>query len=202
MFLMARKFSDFLRSQAGIAGLEMAICFPLFVIIFYQYFGVSQNLRLLSNLEKATACLGDVLVNAKPDSNMEQSEFLQTVMNVDAQISNASIEKAFKYMIERQNIKATIRISYQQNSDSELVPARVVSVNGGSSHYDSTNDASRDTFLRTTARNNHDNGEDSYKGDLLMVHACVDNPERDFSVATKFIFPEFYCSSFFAPRRK
>ena len=198
--LLIRKFKSLIRSQKGIAGLEMAICFPIFVIIFFQYFGVSQNLRLVANLEKATACLGDVLVNAKPGSGMTPVEFKQTVMNDNATISKSSIEKAFKLMIERPDIKATIRVYYQQdNTVSELSP-RVITISGGAGS-DSSNDETIRNVLNSARRNN-DSSTDQYTGDLLMVHACVNNPARDFSIVTKLVFPAVYCSSFLAARRK
>jgi UDP-N-acetylenolpyruvoylglucosamine reductase len=120
-------------------------------------------------------------------------------MNNDATITEAAIEKAFKLMIERPDIKATIRIYYQQDSDSEL-SRREISIGGGSGSV-MLEDESVRTFLNE-ARKNSDNSSDQYTGDLLMVHACVNNPVQKVNFITELAFKGVYCSSFFAARRK
>ena len=199
---MWNRFVRFLRSCRGTAAIEFAICFPLFIIIFYQYIGIYQNIRLLSSLERATACLGDVLVNAGPTTIITTEEFMNTVMNSEPHISDKAIQDAFLSMVGKSSVKGTIRVTYHATSETEDVALRVIPVNGGAAHYDGSKESLLDSLLKTTARNATDDPADQYKNDLLMVYACVDNPVQNYGVVTKLVFPEVFCSTFVAPRRK
>ena len=195
---MRIRISKFLCSLKGTAAIEAAICFPLFIMIFYQYIGVYQNIRLLSGLERATACLGDVLVNAKP-GNLD-FDFMATVMNEDAEISEKAIHDAFILMLGKSNIRGAIRLAFQASSETEVIKTRFIPVNGGT-YYHSL-ETQLDSLLKTDARNVNDNPDDLYKQELLMVHACISNPVQKFSIVTRLVYPPQYCSTFVAARRK
>ena len=202
---MWNRLSSFLRSSCGTVALEFAICFPLFIILFYQYIGVYQNIRLLSNLERATACLGDVLVNAKASAiSPDVDVILSTVMNTEASITDSAIQSAFLSMVGKTSVHGTIRVSYQSSSGTEDIKVRSIQVNGGATHYDSSVESQLklNNLLKTTARDVNGNPEDQYKHELLMVYACVDNPVKSYGVVTVLFFPDKYCSTFVAARRK
>lgn len=189
----------FFRLHEGTAALEAAICFPLFIIIFYQYIGVYQNIRLLSNLERATACMGDVLVNAKPGTD----DLMNTVMKTPgAVISDIAIQRAFLAMLGKSSVRGTIRVTYHATAEAGDIAFRIIPVNGGATHYNSTRESQLDTMLKTTARSPNSKPEDQYKNGLLMVYACVDNPVQKYGVVTKLVFPEVFCSTFVSARRK
>ena len=191
------KFRDwllsFLRSRRGIAALEMAICLPLFVILFYEYWGFAQNLRLLSDLERATASLGDVLANPslKPTDN-----YIEKVVNGDSsEITKDAIGWAFEQMVGRAGIHGVVRISYSDSKSAVVVRKRKISVNP---------DVEGDCTARNQGALDDPRAQlpSTFEGGVLVVDACIKNPVKDFSFFTDIVFPEEYSSTFVAPRRK
>ena len=191
------KFRDWLLafciSRRGIAALETALCLPLLVIFFYEYLGFSQNFRLLSDLERATASLGDVLANPalKPTDS-----YIEKVMSDGSEISKEAIGWAFEQMVGRPGVHGVVRVAYSDSASTETVWNRVILVNPVAAGGDC---AARNPGALAKPR---EQLPTNYEGGVLVVDACIVNPVKDFSLLTDILFPEQYSSTFVAPRRK
>ena len=182
------KIQALAESSEGTAAIEFAICFPLFILFFYQYIGFTYNLKLVSNLERATASLGDIFANTKLTEG-EPDSFTNTVMGTagtPAVISDEAVSQAFLRMVGKLGIDGKIKITYK---DDESLRERFITVNDGV-------DASWNADLLANARNK----TSEYGGKLIGIEACIKNIAQDYTFFTSVAFDKKYCSVFVTPR--
>lgn len=189
----AKKIHSFVESTRGTAALEFAICFPLFIVIFFQYIGLSHNIHLIADLERATASLGDVIANTKLKSNpsVSSDDFVYSVMKAGV-ISNTAIQNAFQEMVGASGIDGNVRIDYSASKSAAIETKSVQINNGGCSFI--TNGAELIGEARSATAD--------YTGRLIGIEACIKNIAKDDTLLTKYVFPSQYCSTFVAPRRE
>ena len=184
------KIQALAESSEGTAAIEFAICFPLFILFFYQYIGFTYNLKLVSNLERATASLGDIFANTKLTEGAPDS-FTNTVIGTaetSAVISDEAVSQAFLRMVGKLGIDGKIKITYSASNGADL-RERFITVNDGV-------DASWNADLLANARNK----TSEYGGKLIGIEACIKNIAQDYTFFTSIAFDKKYCSVFVTPR--
>ena len=186
------KIQALAESSEGTAAIEFAICFPLFILFFYQYIGFTYNLKLVSNLERATASLGDIFANTKlTEGAPDTDSFTNTVIGTagtPAVISDEAVSQAFLRMVGKLGIDGKIKITYSASKDASL-RERFITVNDGV-------DASWNADLLANARNK----TTEYGGKLIGIEACIKNIAQDYTFFTSIAFDKKYCSVFVTPR--
>ena len=192
----------FAHDLRGTAALEFAICFPVLIVLFFQYMGISADMRLVETFERSTACLATVLANTEPvtipPGNSETDAYRYTLFG--GGFSDAILENTFLSMMGNPNIKGTIRITYSAGPGAEG-RQRLVSLNGGNLLHE-TGDKSLAEY-RASAQAVSSDSSYKYPHRLIRVEARIDNPVKGKSwLLVDSFFPSQYQSSFVAVRSK
>jgi len=195
-----RRVRDFLSDLSGTAALEFALCFPILVILFYQYMGISANMRLVESLERATACMATVLANTAQVPTGEGDAYRYTLMG--GGISDDSIRNAFLAMMGNTAIQGSLRITYSSGPGASEVPARIIHFNGGNLFSQESPAARALSEYRSDVQAVSSESY-SYPRKLIRVEASIKNTTKESAwlLAASF-FPSQYHNAFIAVRSK
>ena len=199
----------------GVVSIELAICLPVLVMLFYHFHVFALNMRMLEVVDRATACLADVLANTEVidlphNHSMYPTKYDFTIRSASEGISDDSIKEAFSSMVagstfSGETFKAEITVLYSPEAASSDWQ-RVIKITGNTVTGSVTDTKKADTKseLYNTFRKPDQkmNAGRKYTDRLIRVQACVSNPSTISQGLARYVFPEKYCSTFVAPRKK
>jgi hypothetical protein len=199
----------------GVVSIELAICLPVLVMLFYHFHVFALNMRMLEVVDRATACLADVLANTEVidlphNHSMYPTKYDFTIRSASEGISDDSIKEAFSSMVagstfSGETFKAEISILYSPSaalSDWE----RKITINGNTV-TGQVKDTGKVGPGKSELYNNFRkpdakmNASREYTDRLIRVKACVKNPSTISQGLARYVFPAQYCSTFVASRK-